>query len=277
QLDKELYSQRPEEETNLEHLEGRLRRAGQKPVTVTQKSQGWERLQHHLVELAKTLPGGDRNPHYQEERDFINEFRAEHGWRPPEGWTAPTTTLVPAAVPTGPLAAPPPPSTTAVGDDTEAYRKRMRLMIGKKRGASLTSDDIARMIRIAQEDYRLDPQTARQIIEAEQNGGGNQPNTQNLEKYREVCREVMEGGIVSDEGREILADSRQRYGLTSDQAAAIEAAVLAQEKYRDVCHEVIEDGVIPAEGRSVLDDARIRLQLSPEDAVNIESQVLFGQ
>ncbi|HNJ39790.1 MAG TPA: hypothetical protein PKZ53_04820, partial [Acidobacteriota bacterium] len=272
QLDKEIHAQRPDEETHLEHLEGTLKREGQKPTTVTQKAKNWELMQTYLINLAHEIPGGEQNPVFQEERDFINEFRIEYGWKPPANWAPPAGDAVATSgtTPTEGI-----PSPTSGSDDEAAYRRRIRFMLGKKQGGLPSAEETERWIRQGVEDFHLSPAQAQAILSNEQ-----QPKTSpstdklKLERYREECRITMEGGFLSSEGREILDDVRRRLGLTNDEAIQIEKEIMPEEKYRQTCREVIVNRTIPDDGQEILEDSRKRFQLNFERAQAILQAVL---
>jgi hypothetical protein len=220
QIDKEVYRQRPEEVTPLEHLENALREEGMRPRTISEKEKAWEKLQLYLLQLAKELEEGERHPRYQKESAFINSFRDEFGWRPPRNWRPPEPEDEEA-----------PPTSSDRNVDEEEFRQRVRILV-RNRGGQLQVGEITRLMQEAIEDYKLKPSVAKRIIDEEQrqNSVKVEPDPRSVEKYRQTVLDVTDNGTreISDEGRQVLEAKRKRLGLTPEQASAIEAEVLRE-------------------------------------------------
>lgn len=217
QIDKEVYYRRADEITSLEHLENTLHQEGKRPKTVSEKEKAWEKLQLYLSQLARELPEGERNPVYQKERDFINSFRDEFGWKPPKDWRPPEV-----------KEAPPKPADRST--DEEEFSERVRILVRNKRGDPLNVEEITRLMQEGIEDYNLTASTAKRIIDEEQKQPmvNSEPEPRSAEKYRQTVLDVTNYGTtdISDEGRKVLEAKRQRLNLTPEQAFAIEAEIL---------------------------------------------------
>jgi hypothetical protein len=215
QIDKEIYYVRPDEVTPLEHLEGKLRDEGERPRTVSEKEKGWLRLQRYLEQRARELPEGERDPAYQKERDFINEFRDEFQWKPPRDWK-------PAEVA---------PRATDEGSDAREFREWVRMLV-RRSGGRLTPEQMGQLTQEGIEFYNLTSDVAQRIVSEEQyqRVEASEPYSRAAEQYRQAILSVIDPKTreISEEGRRLLEAKRRRLRLTPEQASAIEAEVISQ-------------------------------------------------
>ncbi|MGH9939541.1 MAG: tubulin-like doman-containing protein, partial [Blastocatellia bacterium] len=225
QINKEVHRERTGEETWLEHLEKTIEQEGRKPVRLSEKEALWMRLQEHLSGLKRDLPDGERDHSYQREAEIIEEFCDGRGLRPPGDRADPKRETSPIAPPTQPFdyAAP----TQTLGADELSFRERVTVKLRRSASGSLPPDEITKLMQEAIEDYHLTPGAAKQIIDQAQRQPvtAAEPDARSVEKYRELCRDILEGDAGFDESRAMLEDKRRRLNLTQAQARAIEKQV----------------------------------------------------
>jgi hypothetical protein len=230
QINKEIHRERTSDLTHLEHLEKMIEREGDKLVKLSEKGAMWAALQEYLSEVKRDLPDGERDHDYQREAEIIEEFCDRRGLRPPGDSTNPKRSTAPIAPPTRPFdyAAP----TQIVDADELSFRERVAVKLRRSQGGALTPDEITKLMQEAIEDYRLSPGAAKRIIDQAQRHPviAAEPNTRGIEKYAELCRDILEGGDGFDESRAMLEDKRRRLNLTPAQAQAIEERVRGEQK-----------------------------------------------
>lgn len=231
QINKEVYRERMSEETSLDHLEKTLEQEGRKPVKLSEKEAMWMTLQEYLSELKRDLPDGERDQSYQREAGIIEGFCDKHSLRPPGEWTKPARETSPVPPPTRPFdyAAP----TQTIGTDELSFRGRVTLKLRRSANGSLPLDVITKLMQEGIEDYNLSPGAAKQIIDEAQRQpvADAEPDSRSAEKYRELCRDILEGGDDFDESRAMLEDKRRRLNLTPVQAQAIEDQVRREQSH----------------------------------------------
>jgi len=243
QIKKEVYHERGGEETSLEHLENLLDAEGRRPARLSEKEAAWAQLQEYLRETELDLDDGERDPQYQREAGIIDDFRNQYGWRSPQSGTdfSPFQYLKP--VPPAPVlstrligptqlmgnAAP----TQILSEDEASFRKRVAIKLRRNGAGSLPIEEITRLMQEGIEDYHLSPGAARQIIDEAQseNTAAAAPDARSAEKYRELCREILESGASFDDERATLEDKRRRLDLTPAQAQTIEEQVRREQSH----------------------------------------------
>lgn len=243
QIAKEINRERTGEQTWLEHLEKRLEAEGRKPVKLSEKGALWTTLQEYLSELKRDLPNGETDKVYEREAEFIESFCDTHRLRPPEGLrgdqTQPARETSPTAPPTQPFdyAAP----TQTIGADELNFRERVTLKLRRGNGP-LPLDVITKLMQEGIEDYNLSPGAAKQIIDDAQRETTTDagPGAAAIEKYRELCRDILEGGTAYDEQRGALEDKRRRLNLTPAQAQTIESQIEDQIR-REQSHAYLKE------------------------------------
>lgn len=239
QINKEVYRERAAVETTLEHLEKLLAQEGRRPVSVSEKEAAWVRLQNHLFKLEQELPGGERAPQYIREATAVDEFRKHHGWPPPAGWRKTALVVAPIPSPVAPTqkintaGAPTQLITTATSDDEASFRQRVQIKLRRSPGGQLPLDAVTKLMQEGIEDYGLTAGAAKQIIDEAQRPAAHngEPDTRSAEKYRELCREILESGASFDDDRAALEDKRARLNLTPAQAQTIEQQIAHEQPH----------------------------------------------
>ncbi|MGE0885802.1 MAG: tubulin-like doman-containing protein [Blastocatellales bacterium] len=248
QIKKEVYYENAADVTTLELLEAALDQEGRRPVRLSEKEAASAQLDQYLKTLELAVPHGERDEQYQREAEFINRFRDKYGWlsisaqsdaqtqaeknnragspippTQPFSHLAPTQ-LVPDALQTDSPATALMPG-VATEDDEASFRARVGIKLRRNGNSALPVEEITRLMEEGIEDYGLTVGTAKRLIDEAQQLANTKSVPQNIEKYRALCREIMEGGGNFDEDRATLDDKRRRWNLSVEQTRATEEEV----------------------------------------------------
>jgi len=245
QIKKEVYYENAAETTSLELLEKALDQEGRKPIRLSEKEAAWMRLQETLVALEHALTYGERDEQYQREAEIINRFRNKYGWLPPSNQAAQNSAEtnrenVSLIVPTQPFSqfAHVAPTqlvssasqaanslVAATADDEASFQARVAIKLRRNGNGALPVEEITRLMQEGIEDYKLTAGDAKRLIDEAQQSTSAATDPPGIEKYRVLCREILESDASLDDDRELLEDKRRRLNLTVRQTREIEEAI----------------------------------------------------